>query len=500
LHISIRIKLALLLCGSLLLFGALAATMCYRIYIDASIEQNIKYGEGVVNLVANEIDPNRIDEFLKKGRDAAGYNDIENKLYKIRHSSINIKYIYVYRILEDGCHVVFDLNYEEDDASQPGSIQPFDESFAPYISTLIAGGHIDPIISDDTYGWLLTTYLPIYDKNGKCQCYAAVDISMDWLTLQAHEFLLQLIYKFTILLVIILIVVILLSHYKIIKPLNSMTKVTSSCKFSSSTLKELDNFNIALQQLNIRTRDEIQTLYTSFVRMTNNLIKYVKDVHKQNEKIAKMQHAFIVTLADMVENRDSNTGQHIRKTAAYTKIILNEMKRQGFYKDQLTDRFIHDVVSSAPLHDLGKIKVSDAILNKPGKLTDEEFAIMKSHTTAGGEIIENIIAKLPDPDYLYEAKNLAVYHHEKWNGAGYPSGLKGEQIPLSARVMAVADVFDALVSARCYKKGFPLEKAFAIIREERGKHFDPLIVDAFFAVQDSVIKIAQEFDEQAAIS
>lgn len=167
-----------------------------------------------------------------------------------------------------------------------------------------------------------------------------------------------------------------------------------------------------------------------------------------------MHTAFLITLADMVESRDQNTGDHVRKTASYVKIILNELKREGVYTEQLTDKYIGDVVSSAPLHDVGKINISDIILNKPGKLTDEEFEIMKTHTTAGGNIISSIIDKVPDSDYLHEAKNLAMYHHEKWNGKGYPAGLAGEDIPLSARVMAVADVFDALISNRCYKKGF----------------------------------------------
>jgi HD-GYP domain-containing protein (c-di-GMP phosphodiesterase class II) len=132
------------------------------------------------------------------------------------------------------------------------------------------------------------------------------------------------------------------------------------------------------------------------------------------------------------------------------------------------------------------------ILNKPGKLTDEEFEIMKSHTTAGADILDQVIAKVPDSGYLKEAKNLAEFHHEKWNGKGYPKGLAGEEIPLSARIMAVADVFDALVSDRCYKKAFPFEKAMSIIKEDAGTHFDPLVADAFIQAEDEVRKVAEK--------
>jgi response regulator RpfG family c-di-GMP phosphodiesterase len=201
----------------------------------------------------------------------------------------------------------------------------------------------------------------------------------------------------------------------------------------------------------------------------------------------------ILVLADMVESRDQNTGEHVRKTAAYTGVIMRELKREHIYEDQLTEDYIQDVINSAPLHDVGKIQVPDAILNKPGKLTDEEFEIMKTHTTAGAQIITSAIDMVSEDNsgYLFEARNLAHYHHEKWNGSGYPDHLSGTDIPLSARIMAVADVFDALVSKRSYKDGFPFEKAMAIIKEGRGTHFDPAIVDAFVQASDEVRAIME---------
>ena len=154
-------------------------------------------------------------------------------------------------------------------------------------------------------------------------------------------------------------------------------------------------------------------------------------MERQSEVINKLQNGLILVLADMVESRDQCTGDHVRKTAAYTDIIMRQLKKEGVYTDQLTDEFVYDVVNSAPLHDIGKIQVSDAILNKPGKLTDEEFEIMKTHTTAGAEVIAHAMNTVSEENsgYLREAMNLAHYHHEKWNGAGYPCGLKGEEIP-----------------------------------------------------------------------
>ena len=148
---------------------------------------------------------------------------------------------------------------------------------------------------------------------------------------------------------------------------------------------------------------------------------------------------------------------------------------------------------------MGKIQVSDTLLNKPGRLTDEEFEEMKKHTVYGGVIISRAIEISPDPGYLSEARNLATYHHERWDGKGYPSGLKGEEIPLSARIMAVADVFDALVSRRSYKDPFSFEKAMDIIREESGTHFDPVVAEVFLRAEDQVREIADQNMEAEAM-
>ena len=200
-------------------------------------------------------------------------------------------------------------------------------------------------------------------------------------------------------------------------------------------------------------------------------------------------------MADMVESRDSNTGYHILKTADYVKIILEALKKKGYYSDKLTPKYISDVEMSAPLHDIGKINIPDSVLNKPGKLTDEEYEIMKGHTTAGKKIMEKAIETVQGENYLKEARNMAAYHHEKWDGSGYPEGLKGPVIPLSARIMAVADVFDALTAKRVYKEPMSYEKAMSIIEEGSGTHFDPKIVEVFVESEKEVRRVLKKYQE-----
>lgn len=206
----------------------------------------------------------------------------------------------------------------------------------------------------------------------------------------------------------------------------------------------------------------------------------------------KLQKSLITTMADLVENRDENTGGHIQRTAKYVEIIAKRLQSENKFTNILTDKYIENMVVAAPLHDVGKIHIPDAVLNKPGKLDDNEFTMMKSHAAAGGKIIDRVEESVGDIEYLRIAKEMAEYHHERMDGKGYPHGISGEEIPLCARILAVADVFDALASKRCYKEPMPLDKAFAIIKEETGPHFDVHVAQAFLDSRAEIEKIINE--------
>lgn len=213
----------------------------------------------------------------------------------------------------------------------------------------------------------------------------------------------------------------------------------------------------------------------------NYTVRLQRDVSEKTREIVNIQHSVIASFANMIEARDGVTGLHIKRTSAYVEIIVNELKKSSDYKDILTDEYASKIIDAAPLHDIGKISIPDDILRKPGKLTDEEFDVIKTHPGMGAEIIEETLTEVEGNEYLCIARDMAHYHHEKWNGTGYPCGLKGEEIPLCARIMAIADVYDALRSKRSYKEGFSKEKSRNIILESSGSHFDPKIVDAFLA-------------------
>lgn len=213
-------------------------------------------------------------------------------------------------------------------------------------------------------------------------------------------------------------------------------------------------------------------------------------------KYTNMQSHIITTMADIIENRDESTGGHIRRTAKYVEILAKELQHQGKFVDILTNQYISDMVMAAPLHDIGKIHIPDAVLNKPGRLTEEEFALMKTHTTAGKELLQKAKGDLGNIHYLNIAIEMAAYHHEWNNGNGYPYGASNADIPLCAKILAVADVFDALTSKRVYKDPMPFEKACSIIREERDTHFDSDVVDAFIVSCEKIKAALNSFDTE----
>lgn len=235
-----------------------------------------------------------------------------------------------------------------------------------------------------------------------------------------------------------------------------------------------------------------ETLLTSAVPLLTIIGIYINFEDPSLRKLHRYNATMVTGFATLVENRDDNTGGHILRTQGYVKIILEEMQKHHEYNNVLTKDYIRNVIDAAPMHDIGKIATPDDILQKPGKLTDEEYETMKKHAAIGGDIIKKTFADLHHEEYLDIAYEVARFHHEKWNGRGYPDGLKEKEIPLHARIMAIADVFDAISSKRCYRDPMPIEKCFQIIKEGSGKDFDPDLVELFFEAKDRILDFYQK--------
>ena len=486
---SLRSKIVVLVTAGMVITGTIVTIISFVHFRSSAVAEQMELAQGVANVASDAIDADRVEDYIRLGEAAEGYARVNKRFNDLANSTDSIQYVYAYRILPDGCQVVFDADTPDTPGGEPGDMVEFDTDFMDVLPDLLAGKQVDPIIATGQFGWLLTVYKPIYSSEGVCQCYVGVDVSMNHILQNGYEFLARVVSLFFGFFLLLLTATIWFAEYNIILPINALDSATENSVYTNES--ERTETVSRIHHLDIRTGDEIESLYHSVTRTTEDMVNTIENVERQSEIINKLQNGLILVLADMVESRDKCTGDHVRKTAAYTDIIMRELRKEGVYTEQLTDAFMNDVVNSAPLHDIGKIQVSDTILNKPGKLTEEEFEIMKTHTTAGAEVIKHAINTVSEENsgYLKEAMNLAHYHHEKWNGTGYPCGLKGEEIPLSARIMAVADVFDALVSKRSYKEGFPFEKAMSIIQEGSGSHFDPKIARAFINASDEVRRV-----------
>ncbi|MFS1430452.1 HD-GYP domain-containing protein, partial [Vibrio splendidus] len=230
----------------------------------------------------------------------------------------------------------------------------------------------------------------------------------------------------------------------------------------------------------------------SMASMTNTMLDSLETA--QNE-VKTTRDVAIVSLSALAESRDNETGAHILRTQEYVKVLAQELSKSEIHANLLTPNYIELLYKSAPLHDVGKVGVPDNVLLKPGKLTDEEFEIMKGHPAIGAEALSIAEKQLGSSSFLRVAKEISLTHHEKWNGSGYPNQLSGEDIPLSGRLMALADVYDALISKRVYKPAFTHEQAKQIILEGNGTHFDPQVVQAFLAVEQEFVSIAATYKD-----
>ena len=378
----------------------------------------------VSKLAAEQIDGDKVVDWLENGADDA-YMQTGRLLDSILENTAYLQYLYVYRILPDGCHVVFDFETTVDDltayderpdvdASALGSVIEFDESFADYLPTLLSGGKIDTIESNDTYGWLLTRYEPVFASDGSCAAYVGADISMHGVYDNVNHYILQI-------------------------------AVIAAVFFAGCVLVGMRLY------IGARRADEMDTLL------------------QQQKRDKELTREIIEAFAKTVDLKDAYTQGHSFRVAQYTEMLAREMG----YDEETVEKY-HNI---ALMHDIGKIGVPDSVLNKPGKLTDEEFELIKSHAERGYAVLQGI-------SLMPEIPIGARAHHERPDGKGYPQGLTEDEIPPVAKIIAVADCFDAMYSNRPYRPRMNFDKVVSIIKDVSGTQLSSEVVDAFLRLVD----------------
>ncbi len=465
------------------------------LYFNIAKQDKIEDARNMAYTIAESLDSRRVGDVFITGESGHEYKEVENVIKRVKRNTIGITKVYVCEMKDYGYRYVVDIGNADEKIYSPGDKVAYEEKVKKYLPDFKEGKEVGPVEFKNNSNKEMSLFCPILDEEGNCSYYVGVDMSLDYMAKNVAQYIFKSMLIILGFFFLIISFTIWVTGYYMVYPINSIASCVDGFIDSGENQELMDEHVKKLRHLNIKTGDEIEKMYYSLCKMAAGMSEQIRDIRHYTDSTAKMQNGLIITMADMVENRDSDTGAHIQKTAAYVRIILDGLKAKGYYIEKLTPKYMADVEMSAPLHDVGKINIPDAVLNKPGKLTDEEYEIMKTHTTMGKIIMEKAISSVRGENYLKEARNMAAYHHERWDGNGYPEKLHGEIIPLSARIMAVADVFDALTSARVYKPAFPLEKALDILREGAGTQFDPKCVEVFMDSLDEVKKVLRKYQD-----
>ncbi|MCR5178805.1 MAG: hypothetical protein K6C95_07460, partial [Lachnospiraceae bacterium] len=278
--ISLKSRIIILMAVAAVFMATATTGISVLLYHRGVVDDHVRIGRGVSRMAASAIDAEKVDDYLKYGEAAEGYKETEEKLERLRETTPDIEYIYVYQIKNDGCHVVFDLDSEDLEGQNPGDIVPFDVSFASYIPDLLAGKLIEPVITDDTFGWLLTVYTPVYDKNGRCVCYAATDISMDHIRSEEISFITKVTTLFFGFFIVVIAIALWVAEYSLLLPINTMTYAAGEFAYNSE--KERGESVGKFNALEISTGDEIEKLYDSFARTMATAVEYFDDAQKKS--------------------------------------------------------------------------------------------------------------------------------------------------------------------------------------------------------------------------
>ena len=506
--ISIKIVTAVYSAVVIIVLTIVIVVAGYSLYENHVMENYKKYVTTVLEYAYTVADEYSFGDMITAREMPGAYEEMRAGLNHVKESS-DIDYLYAvyFDDVNDISSLTYAINAKTAEELNNGGTYTylgtpceegsFEEDTLRILQDAVMTKKTDSDVMEgysEGYGHMFNGYKVIFNSAGEAAGLICVEINVNSIRDELSHYIRNIALFVAVFTVVITVIFVGLSEYYIIYPIAKLTDSARDFVKNIGDQESIDKCVENIKSIGVRSNNEIGQLYTTVTKMESDMADQYRDIRRYSDNVLKMQDGLITLIADMVEDRDSDTGYHIQKTASYVRIIMDGLKRKGYYAEQLTPQFVEYVVKSAPLHDTGKIKISDTILNKPGRFTPEEYEIMKKHAVYGKEIIDKAISTVEGESYLREASNMAGYHHERWDGKGYPNGLKEEEIPLSARIMAVADVFDALASKRVYKPAFPLDEALRIIEEGKGTQFDPRCVEVFLEAVPDIEAVLKEYD------
>lgn len=494
---SLMVKAVVLLMLVAVLSAIVLGVVSSRVNYDENKSRGRSMATDVVRFVGNNIESKYLESFAVSEKRVLEFKEVKYMQYNAMLQSLIesiplIKRLSVYGV-QDGCiYVLFNTDEEFQKDGYVG--QELGEEEAKTLSPLLSGEKENVIEEMSKSGYDITAFERVQVNRGdNMDFYVSAEVAIENYGSFLHSYAVKMLLVFSGFFALILVSGFWMAAHHLVYPISALEKRIDEFMESIEDQDKLYESVRDLEKLDIRTKDELERLYNSICQMANTTAEQMRSIMVLARSNEKMQSGLVATMADIVESQNIDSKAHIQKTSAYVRIILEGLKKKGYYTEKLTLKYMRDVEMSTPLYDIGKIKIPDNILNKPDALTDEEFEIMKTHTTEGRKILENAISSVKGENYLKEARNMAAYHHEHWDGTGYPEGLHGEVIPLSARVMAIADVFDAVTSLRVYKSASPYDDALDVILDGSGTRFDPKCVEAFVDSFSEVKNVLRQY-------
>ncbi len=463
-----------------LILDAVVIGVGYRVYTSDTIDSYRKIGSGIAQVIASSIDSNKVPDMLE-GEESESYELLKARMVDLLTKVPDVQDVYIYNMQRDGMYLLLDTDKLDADVNEKFG---YTDILAPYIEDFLDGDDIASFISGSAGDRMMTSLIPVYDVRDKCVCYTGCDISLEEAYKDRDRFAATL---SIIVFIPTMLVVLLAAFYvqkRVINPINRLDVYLRN--YASGANAD----NLAREQLKTFGDDaanEILSLRDDAIKMMDDISEYSNAADKYRNNITKGIEA--------VMDVKNNNGEHLEKYSEYARIIMDELRSDEGYGIKISDSDYNDIIRYAPLYDMGELFISDTIMNKSGKLTDEEYEKLKTHTVSGKRVVDeisNIVKRDSDNTILSEMTEL---HHERWDGKGYPKGLKGEAIPLAARIIAVVDVFNAIISKRSYKTGQSAAKAFDIIESESGKQFDPAVVRAFMARRSDIEALVEKYSE-----
>ncbi|MCR5824153.1 MAG: HD domain-containing protein [Lachnospiraceae bacterium] len=481
---SLKVRIVFMLVTAVSAIVLLLSWVSMSAQIREENDNYLEMAENASRFAAAATDGDMAEKCLREGGRAANrvQNDPEyRQLVDFLSTYVNfndaLEVIYIFKARQEGLYVILSTDDAFLNNSYIGERYVYEGLFEPLKEDLLTGRRPEPGMVKSDYGRSFSAYEPIYGSDGEVVAYAGANVWVDRNSDYLRKLFINMILASSGVLALIIAFGLRSARAFLIYPIGSLEKRIEGFMQAMGDEKEMEENVRKLQKLDIRTNDEAEALYRSVCEMAAGTSEQIRSIRALAKKNEKMQEGLMITMADMVESGASGRDENALRTAAYVRIILEGLKRKGYYPEKITDKYIKDVEMSAPLYDLGKIRIPEALLNKKGELTEEEEEIMKSHTLEGKKILEKTMNVVNGESFLKEAGNMAAYHHERWDGKGYPEGLHGQVIPLSARVMAVADAFDELTAKRGTQEVLPMNKALQALEEEAGTRFDPKCVE-----------------------